>query len=292
MIQSAKHVIPDQTTAHPVADELSSEGFIDLLRQHDERSFALLYEMYREKIYNLAYRMTGNTEDAADITQETFSQVYQHIDSFRGDCRLYTWIFTIARNRCFLVLKTRQRSTFHSFEDMIRDAAEETAPSGIEEAEKKHLTDQIKEGCLTGLIRCLSIYQRTAFILNVLLHFPIDDVAVILDKSEGATRVLIHRARVNLKRFLCKNCSVYDQANPCKCENLIGFSLKHGWISTGDSSMDNRETPNVVQIEDEIHNFQRIMDYYTNLNITTSSHSRNGQIYSLIKENTWMIFKE
>lgn len=89
---------------------------------------------------------------------------------------------------------------------------------------------QVKDGCLLGLLRCLSLNQRIAFILKVLFDIPIEDVALIIDKSKNSTRILICRARKNLREFLCRNCSLYSEDNHCKCENLILFSLKQGWV--------------------------------------------------------------
>lgn len=268
----------------------SIDDFIQQLRDHDESCFSLLFQTYGEKIYNLAYRMVGNEEDASDITQETFFQVYRHIDSFRGSSRLYTWIFAIAKNECFHVLKTRKRSTFVSFESLIQDSINVILPSGITESEKKYLANQVKEGCLTGLIRCLSFNQRTAFILHVLLHLSIVDVAAIMNKSEVATKVLIHRARMNLKKYLCKNCSLYNSANLCRCENLIGFSLRQGWIST------NSEVPggllNTREIEEEIHNFDTILNFYSNLNPSITPHALQQHIRTLIASKEWLIFNE
>jgi RNA polymerase sigma factor (sigma-70 family) len=258
------------------------------LKNYDEGSFSLLFQEYGERIFNLAYRMTGNQEDASDITQETFLQVYRHINSFRGESQLYTWIYAIAKNECFRVIKTLNKSTFMSFEGLIQDAVKESTPDGISESEKRHLANQVKEGCLTGLIRCLSFNQRIAFILHILLHLPIVDVASIMGKSDTSVKVLIHRARKNLKKFLCKNCSLYNSANLCECENLIGFSLRRGWISSNpdvtDGLLDTRK------IEEEIHDFDAILNFYSNLKPSTPPQVIQQHIKSLIASKEWVIF--
>ena len=65
-------------------------------------------------------------------------------------------------------------------------------------------------------------------------HYNTSKYGVVLDRSENAVRVLTHRARRSLKAFLCRNCSIYNTAAPCRCENLVGFSLAQGWIGPGD----------------------------------------------------------
>jgi RNA polymerase sigma factor (sigma-70 family) len=228
---SGGDVMEEQTQLYEEPDV-----FLQKLKAHDVDTLSELFNLYGEKVYRLAYRMTGNHQDAADISQETFARVIQHIDSFRGESHLYTWIFTIAKNSCYRHYENNRRLTFQSYEEMLVEASDLKIPNPLSEMEKSDLTGQVKEGCLTGLIRCLSLDQRTAFILHVFLDLSISDIALVMERSEGAVKVLIHRARKNLKSFLCKNCSVYDSSNPCKCENLVDFSLKQGWIEPGKNS--------------------------------------------------------
>ena len=189
-----------------------------------------LFRLYGARVYALAYRMTGNRQDAEDIAQETFLQVHRGLEGFRGESDVYTWIYAIARNLCYAKYRRAARTSFAGLETVLHQAAEVEAPSGLDAWEREHLAEQVRDGCLTGLLRCLSFGQRAAFVLHVLLRLPMSDVASILGTSEGASKVLVHRARRNLKQFLCSNCSAYDPDNPCRCENLIGFSLRREWI--------------------------------------------------------------
>jgi RNA polymerase sigma factor (sigma-70 family) len=269
---------------------LDTVEFIQKLKEQDSESLAVLYATYGRRIYSLAYRMTGNKEDAEDITQETFLQVYRKVGSFREQSQLYTWIYTIAKNLCFRSFQRTKKNSFAAFETLINDATATEVPSEIDAGEKDELIRQVKEGCLTGLLRCLSFNQRLAFILNALLHLPVQDVAEILDKSEGATKVLIHRARMNLKRFLCKNCSLYDPANPCHCESLIGFSLKQGWIER--HSQDDKILLDTRQIEKEIRGIREVIELYSQLSEPGLSRDLNCRIQELIQGQKGIIFME
>jgi RNA polymerase sigma factor (sigma-70 family) len=263
------------------------DGFLQKLKAHDVDSLSELFNIYGEKVYRLAFRMTGNPQDAADISQETFARVIEHIDAFRGESHLYTWIFTIAKNACYRHFDNRCRMTFQSYEEMLVEVSDVKIPHPLSEMEKSDLTGQVKEGCLTGLIRCLSLDQRTAFILHVFLDLPISEIAMVMERSEGAVKVLIHRARKNLKSFLCKNCSVYDPSNLCKCENLVDFSLKQGWIEPGKNSV----TLNTNQVEQEIDQFKKIINFYTNLPDPVPSSSVRDKIWDLYKNKNWLIFQ-
>lgn len=264
----------------------------DIEVNHNQESdgFALLYAAYGKKIYHLAYRMTGNQEDAEDITQETFLQVYRMAGSFREESRFYTWIYAIAKNLCYRYFQKTKRTSFSSYETMIYEVANKDMPSKLGTIEKEELILQVKEGCLGGLLRCLSYYQRTAFILFAVLQLPIRDVAEILEKSEEATKVLIHRARKNLKDFLCKNCSVYDPGNPCQCENLIDFSLKQGWIER--MSTEGRAAPDIKQIEAEIKDLRNVIGLYANIPEPKPSSDLNLQIKELVRNQERIIFTD
>lgn len=265
-----------------------TQVFIESLKKHDHHSFTCLFNETGGKIFNLAYRMIGNEEDASDITQNTFLQVYQHIDSFRGDSRLSTWIFAIARNQCFQRLNQTRRTTFDDFEKLIENEKDEACLDELTEPEKQHLILQVKEGCLTGLVRCLPFNQRMAFILHILLHLPVIDVSMILNKSTGATKVLIHRSKKNLKQFLCKNCSLYHPDNACRCENLIGFSIKNNWIFKEKNK--DQTLPDAKVIEDEVQNFKEIIRFYQDLSPANPSQELPAQIKTLIQNKNWEIF--
>jgi RNA polymerase sigma factor (sigma-70 family) len=217
-------------------------------------TIAGLYELYGKKIYNLAYRMTGDRALSEDILQEVFLLVLKNLDRFRGDSAVYTWIYAIAKNVC---VRARQKS-FQSFEKLIRVAAEPKDAQGFNDREKLAYINDVKDGCLTGLLTCLPFRQRAAFILRVLYEIPSKIVAQAMNKSENSIRILVSRAKANLKAFLCRNCSLFDGRNPCRCENMIRFSLAHSLIPR-----DNRAS--AVSIESELKEFRDEVMLYRSL---------------------------
>jgi len=238
----------------------------------------VLYKDYSRRIFNLAYRMTGNKDDANDITQETFIQAFKSIDTFKGESQVYTWLYRIARNNCLRFLAKKYKTTFLSLQELTEKVSSPVSEE-ISESEKSEYIMQVKDGCLSGLLRCLSLQQRLAFILNVLLNLPIEQVASVLDKSENATRILVHRSKQNIKDFLCCNCSVYDSRNPCRCENLINFSLKQGWIGGSSTIMDD-----AVRIEAEIGDLKKVVNLYKTLQEVTPSMGFNKLIQQLLSD--------
>ncbi len=237
----------------------------------------IIYNQHCQKIYNLALRMTGDRDNASDITQETFIQALKSIGSFRGESQIYTWLYRIAMNKCIRFLNKKSRTTFLSLQEIIEEVSS-PVDQEIPEKQKLQYISQVKEGCLSGLLRCLSYHQRLAFILNVLLDLTIEQVADITGKSSNATRILIHRSKQNLKEFLCNNCSLYDSNNPCRCENLINFSLKQGWIGSDSNTND------IMEIETEIKNLKDVVSLYKTIDEKKPSDDFNKQFKQLLDE--------
>lgn len=224
----------------------------------EKKELITLYENESSKMYNFIYKMTGNKTASEDILQETFITAFNKIGTFRGDSSLSTWIYSIARNYCLQHLRKMKKTRFTNMEKLINFASESEDNSLYEGLEKNIYLKQIKEGCLLGLLRCLPLSQRLAFILNVLNEIPLEDTAQIIEKSINATRILVHRSRSKIKKFLCENCSLYKKGNYCKCENLISFSLKNGWIS-------DKSEIEASQIESELHDFTDEIALYKSL---------------------------
>lgn len=221
--------------------------------------------------------MTGDKDDASDITQDTFIQGFKSLDKFRGESQIYTWLYKIAKNKCLRFLEKKNKTTFLSLQELI-DKSSSPVSEDISETDKMNYISQVKDGCLSGLLRCLSLQQRLAFILNILLDLPLEQVASIIDKSENATRILVHRAKQNIKDFLCNNCSLFDSKNTCRCENLINFSLKQDWISL------NNPSNNTVQIESEIKDLKDVVRLYKTLQETSPTSKFDKQIQRLLAD--------
>jgi RNA polymerase sigma factor (sigma-70 family) len=247
-------------------------------------SFEEIYTQHSRKVYNLAFRMTGDVQLAEDIAQETFIQVFKNLAKFRGDSQLSTWIYSIARNSCLRQLTKTKRKSYHSIELLIEKVNLSPASEKYNEPEKQFYINQVKNGCLLGVLRCLSFNQRMAFILNVLFDMHISDVSAIINKSENSTRILVHRARKNLREFLCNNCSLYDSANPCRCENLISFSLKQGWLQKYGTDT----SPAVV--ETELRAFKNEILLYQNISLKKEPEELKTNILNIMKKQNLLIF--
>lgn len=234
--------------------------------------------------------MCGNKEDADDIVQQTFTLAFTKISGFREQSGIYTWLYAIAKNLCLRLLENRHKSTFASLESLINTAQAQEGRDDYTAIEKQYYIAQVREGCLLGLLKCLGFYQRIAFILNVLLDVKTKDVSVILNKSEAAIRMLVHHAKQNIRNFLCKNCSLYDPANSCHCENLIGFSLKQGWIKANNDKTAFKADISASSVEKEISAIKKITALYKSLNGNGPSEHIIQLILKEINDPVYKIF--
>lgn len=215
-------------------------GWVDHMGSDATIDVAELFELHGARVLAFTMRMLGSRADAEDATQETFLKAYRSAHTFAGECSQSTWVFAIARNTCLDILRSRSPRSFADLEEITAHSRDGQARSpgvaddSAAEAEREWYVGAVREGCLLGTLACLSADQRAAFVLRVLCGMSTTDTAVVLDRSENAVRVLTHRARRSLKAFLCRNCSIYNPGAPCRCENLVGFSLAHGWIGPDD----------------------------------------------------------
>ena len=199
--------------------------------------------------------------------------------------------FAIARNECLKLIEKEKRSRVSSLEALIKNASQPFDQPACSTVEKQSYIDQVKEGCLLGLLHCLPFHQRMAFILNVLLDVNARDVGLILGKSETAVRLLVLRARRSMKSFLCKNCSLYNPGVPCRCENLIGFSLKQGWIERQpENALIRKNHITAADIEKEISQLQKIKLLYGSFGEMRLNTDMLSRIKKEINESGDIIF--
>lgn len=249
--------------------------------KYTTKDFQGIFEDYREKVFNLAHKMTGNVNIAEDVMQETFIKCYENLEKFRGDSHIFTWLYSITKNKCLRIIEKQNKHTSLELEQLINTVSDDQT-GYLDNNKKTNYINQVREGCLLGLLKTLSFNQRIAFIMHVLQKHSIEDTAKVVDKSENATRTLVHRARKNIKDFLCKNCSLYNHENSCQCENMINFSLKQGWIKYNEFySVDLPE-----KIEKELKDSQKILQLYDSL----PGHNLSRKIYEKIKNTDFLIF--
>ena len=175
------------------------------LQQGDELAFKKLVDQWQDMIYNTALAMVHNEDDADDITQDVFIQVYQSVSSFRGDSKFSTWLYRIAVSKALDHEKKKKRKKRFGFVQRLfgSDGEEQMHPVEFDhpgvQMEKKESANE-----LFNALKQLPDNQRIAFTLHKLEGQSYQEVAEIMNMTLYAVESLMGRAKVNLKKVLDK----------------------------------------------------------------------------------------
>jgi RNA polymerase sigma-70 factor (ECF subfamily) len=141
--------------------------------------------------------MVIDHDDADDLTQEVFIKVYRHIDNFREDSQLFTWIYRIATNECLSFLQRKKRRFFLPIGDVEGDLISklQTTP-GLS-------ADEIQLKLQKALLK-LPDKQRMVFNMKYFDDLPYEQISKITDTSVGALKASYHHAVKKIEEFLSR----------------------------------------------------------------------------------------
>lgn len=181
---------------------MNQSELIVQLQRGDEAAFRKLVDEYENMVYNTALGIVQHEDDADDITQEVFVQLYQSVNSFKGESKFSTWLYRIAVTKSLDYLKKKRRKKRFAFvQGLFGSNEEETHP-----AEFNHpgvmMENKEKAAALFTALQQLPDNQRIAFTLHKLEAQKNQDIAAIMEISVTATESLIARAKGNLRKIL------------------------------------------------------------------------------------------
>ncbi|MEN8231538.1 MAG: RNA polymerase sigma factor [Thermodesulfobacteriota bacterium] len=172
---------------------LEIAALADSARDGNRWSFQELMSMFQEDIYRLVYYRTFSQMDAEDITQEVFVQAYRKLKSLNDTQKFRAWLYTIAVNRCNDFLrKKKYLSLLRMRSVQEQEFMEEGKGMGNnynDSIVKKRFWEQVR-----SLLDKLSVMEREVFTLRFMDHRNINEIAVILDKSESTVKTHLYRA--------------------------------------------------------------------------------------------------
>ena len=157
-----------------------------------ERSaFGELVDKYQKVVYNVAYRVLGNTEDAEDVAQTVFLKVYENISTYNPRYQFFSWLYRIAVNEA-VNAKKRLRNTVELMEDAV--ATSDTPHDGVEAGDV--------ENQIGAAMMSLSPESRAILILRHYQEFSYRDIAYIMDLTEETVKSRLYSARQRLGKIL------------------------------------------------------------------------------------------
>ncbi|GGA45910.1 RNA polymerase sigma factor SigW [Paenibacillus physcomitrellae] len=184
--------------------ELSDAGLVKLARKGNQDAFAELVELYKDKVFHLAYRMLNNRHESEDIVQETFLRVYKNWDKYDENQKFSTWMYRIATNLC--IDRLRKRKPNFSLDAELNDQ-DGTAdgysliPGDNRTPESEFLlseTQQIIHQAIAGL----PAKYKTIMILRYLQELSLQEIGDILNMPVTTVKTRVHRGREFLRKRL------------------------------------------------------------------------------------------
>jgi RNA polymerase sigma-70 factor (ECF subfamily) len=177
------------------------EACRDVQDDRFEAAFEELYRRYRDRVYSIAYRITGSATDAMDVVQESFRVLFLKISTFRFDARFSTWLFRIVVN-CSIDLRRRERQRAGRLEQSLQSLHDGTEPADqgkdpLASAETSELGEQVQSA-----IARLSPKLRAILVLRYLEGLSYDEIAETLEVQLGTVKSRLARAHLAIEQVL------------------------------------------------------------------------------------------
>ncbi len=169
----------------------------------DHNAFGEIVEIYKEKVFQLCYRMLGNRHEAEDMAQEAFVRAYVNIHTFNIKLKFSTWLYRIATNLCIDRIR-KKKPDYHLDAEVAgtegltmysQIAADTVMPE--EELESLELQDTVQKEILK-----LPEKYRTVIVLKYIEELSLKEISEILDLPIGTIKTRIHRGREALRKQL------------------------------------------------------------------------------------------
>lgn len=182
---------------------LDERILVERLKQRDEAAFKIIVETWQDMVFNTALGIVQNAEDAEDIAQEVFVQVYQSVNSFKGDSKFSTWMYRITITKSLDHERRKKRKKRFAF---VKSIFGDESQIVVHPPDFNHpgvaLDKKEDAGALMGAIKELPENQKVAFTLHKVEGLSYQEVSEVMKTTVSSVESLIHRAKNNLKKKL------------------------------------------------------------------------------------------
>ena len=213
----------------------------------DTAALGRLMHDLQDYVYRLAYRFTGDPDDAADATQEILVKVMTSLSSFEGRSKLTTWVYTIASRHLMAAPARPIEESVVSADDygawLDTHLQPEDFADATSEAEYRMLCTEVRLACTAGMLLCLDRELRITYLLGDLIGMDSPTGAHVLDITPEAFRKRLSRARKVMRHVIADRCGLVSERNPCRCSRQIQPSIDAGIMSR--SALRYARTPGV-----------------------------------------------
>lgn len=201
-VQAVSDALPP---ARDVAASNAEHLLIARLRRRDPAAFEILVRTHQDRVYDFCVRMLADREEAFDLTQEIFISIHRHMDKFRADAKLTTWVYRIARNHCLNRLKyLKRRGRGRSEEYGETNELSITEAMGGAGRPDDAVVSKTDRELVHRAIKELDEDQRALVVLRDVEGLSYEEIMDITELPEGTVKSRLHRAREKLAGILTR----------------------------------------------------------------------------------------
>ena len=197
----ASHIASNRQAAVSAENQPSDNQIIDSVLAGNAEAYGQLVTRYQDRLFHSLLRVTGSTEEAEDVAQESFVQAFVKLSSFQRKSQFFTWLYRIAFNTS--VSRNRRRRPTISID--ATNAASGSEPRDEQASASESLEEQERAAAVHAALAELPEEYRKILILRELESCSYDDISSILDMPVGTVRSRLHRARIQLRDVLKQN---------------------------------------------------------------------------------------
>jgi RNA polymerase sigma-70 factor, ECF subfamily len=182
---------------------LNEWTLIEQLKKGDESAFKYIVDTWKDMVYNTALSIVQHAEDAEDVTQEVFVQVYQSIEGFKRESKFSTWLYRITLSKAMDHERRKKRKKRFGF---VKSLFGEGGEVVVNPPDFNHpgvnLDNKEKAAILFKAMQSLPDNQRIAFVLNKVEGLSYQGISEVMNTTVSAVESLLHRAKSNLRKEL------------------------------------------------------------------------------------------
>ncbi len=199
--------------------EALDRELVQLALEGDRQALERLIQLHQSFIYNVAWKMVHDPNDAMDLTQEVLIKVITKLSQFKFKSSFRTWLYRIVTNEFLQTKRRKAEAQFTTFEAMGQqlDAIPDADLNREEEIVFEELSKEMQVRCMSGMLMCLTREHRLIYILGDSYGIAHTLGAEIFEISKQNFRVKLHRARQQLYNYMQNKCGLVNKNNPCRC---------------------------------------------------------------------------
>ena len=174
-------------------------------QQGDTEAFEMLLSAYEKPVYNLCLRMTGNAEDAADLTQEAFLKIWRGLGNYKFESSFSTWVYRLTTNVSIDFLRGKKRRQTVSITVEEEDGAAELEVPDPAPLPEEQLLHREKKAQIASAMNQLDEEARLILTLRILEDLSYEEIARVTGLKDGTVKSRLARARLKLKKILTES---------------------------------------------------------------------------------------